>query len=73
MYWVVLSDDSGSASQDLSVSTLLSMDEYGTHKILLIFYDPEGACAPLYVRSLPYGWFKDSMVLVMLPALTSPL
>ncbi len=47
--WVELSAYSGVAPQDITVSTSLTGRDFGTHKALLTFFDPDGQYEPVYV------------------------
>ena len=47
--WVELSATSGLAPQDITVSTSLTGQDYGTHKALLTFSDPNDQFEPVYI------------------------
>jgi hypothetical protein len=47
--WVVLSTASGLTPQDITVSTSLTALDFGTHKSLLTFTDPQGLYEPVYI------------------------
>jgi hypothetical protein len=47
--WVELSAISGMTPQDITVSTSLTGHDFGTHKALLTFSDPDGLYEPVYV------------------------
>lgn len=47
--WVELSANSGTTPQDINVTTTLTTRDFGTHKALLTFSDPNGQYMPVYV------------------------
>lgn len=47
--WLELSAVSGTSPQDIAVSTGLTGKDFGTHKALLTFSDPDGLYEPVYV------------------------
>jgi hypothetical protein len=47
--WVNLSAYSGVAPQEITVSTSLTGRDFGTHKALLTFADPDGVYDPVYI------------------------
>ncbi len=47
--WVELGAVSGVTPQDITVSTSLTRQDFGTHKALLTFSDPDGQRGPVYI------------------------